>query len=389
MAEQFEYAVVGLGALGSATAWQLARRGHQVLGLERFALGHERGASHDSSRILRHSYHTPDYVRLTFEAYDDWATLEAETGQQLVTVTGGVDLFPTDAAIPPVDYTSSLDAVGVPYEVLDRAGVAERWPQFQLPEGTMALFQERTAIVPAARGTAAMAARARAQGAVLRDESPVTSVRDLGAAGIELEAGGVTYRVRRLVVTADAWTNDVVGHLGLHVPLTVTQEQVTYFRPAAPADFAAERFPVWIWMDDPSFYGFPAYGEATVKAAQDCGGPEVTGDARSFDPDPERQQLLADFMAQTFPGSGPVDRSKTCLYTLTPDRDFVLSPVPGHESVIVGMGAAHGFKFAPTFGRLIADLATTGKAGTPVDLSAFRLDRPALTDPDYQPSWLV
>ena len=389
MAEQFEYAVVGLGALGSATAWQLARRGHQVLGLERFALGHERGASHDSSRILRHSYHTPDYVRLTFEAYDDWTTLEAETGQQFVTVTGGVDLFPTDAAIPPADYTSSLDAVGVPYEVLDRAGVAERWPQFQLPDGTLALFQERTAIVPAARGTAAMAARARAHGAVLRDESPVTSVRDLGAAGIEIEAGGVTYRVRRLVVTADAWTNDVVGHLGLHVPLTVTQEQVTYFRPAAPADFAPERFPVWIWMDDPSFYGFPAYGEATVKAAQDCGGPEVTGDQRSFDPDPARQRLLADFMARTFPASGPVDRSKTCLYTLTPDRDFVLSPVPGHESVIVGMGAAHGFKFAPTFGRLLADLATTGKPSTPVDLSAFRLVRPALTDPDYQASWLV
>jgi len=389
MAEQFEYAVVGLGALGSATAWQLARRGHQVLGLERFALGHERGASHDSSRILRHSYHTPDYVRLTFEAYDDWATLEAEAGQRLVTVTGGVDLFPTDAAIPPGDYTSSLDAVGVPYEVLDQAGVAERWPQFQLPDGTRALFQERTAIVPAARGTAAMAARARAHGAVLRDESPVTAVRDLGAAGIEIEAGGVTYRVRRLVVTADAWTNDVVGHLGLHVPLTVTQEQVTYFRPAAPAEFAPERFPVWIWMDDPSFYGFPAYCEATVKAAQDCGGPEVTGDHRSFDPDPARQQLLADFMARTFPGSGPVDRSKTCLYTLTPDRDFVLSPVPGHEAVIVGMGAAHGFKFAPTFGRLLADLATTGTASTPVDLSAFRLDRPALTDPDYQASWLV
>ncbi len=389
MAEQFEYAVVGLGALGSATAWQLARRGHQVLGLERFVLGHERGASHDSSRILRHSYHTPDYVRLTFEAYDDWATLEEETGQELVTVTGGVDLFPPDAAIPPVDYTSSLDAVGVPYELLDRAAVAGRWPQFELPGGTVALFQERTAIVPAARGTAAMAARAVAHGAVLRDESPVTAVRDLGSAGIEIEAGGVTYRVRRLVVTADAWTNDVVGHLGLHVPLTVTQEQVTYFRPDVPSDFADERFPVWIWMDDPSFYGFPTYGELTLKAAQDCGGPEVTGDARSFDPDPARQQLLAEFMARRFPGSGRIDRSKTCLYTLTPDRDFVLSPVPGHESVIVGMGAAHGFKFAPTFGRLLADLADSGVPGTPVDLSAFRLDRPALTDPDYQASWLV
>ena len=169
----------------------------------------------------------------------------------------------------------------------------------------------------------------------------------------------------------------------------MTQEQVTYFTPQAPADFAPDRFPVWIWMDDPSFYGFPTYGEATVKAAQDCGGPVVTGDERSFEPDAGRTKLLADFMAQTFPGSGPASRSKTCLYTLTPDRDFVLGAVPGHESVVVGLGAAHGFKFAPTFGRLLADLATTGVAGTPVDITQFRLERPALTDPAYPVSWLV
>jgi sarcosine oxidase len=389
MSESFEYAVVGLGALGSATAWQLARRGESVLGLERFALGHERGASHDSSRILRHSYHTPDYVKLTFEAYDDWATLESDTGEAFVTVTGGVDLFPPGCVIPPDDYTSSLAAWSLPFELLDAAGVAARWPQFVLPAGTQALYQERTGIVPAARGTAGMQRHAVACGAVLRDESPVTAVRDLGSAGLEVDAGGQTYRVRRLVVTADAWSNDVLRHLGNEVPLTVTQEQVTYFTPARPADFAPDRFPVWIWMDDPSFYGFPTYGEATVKAAQDCGGPAVSGDERSFEPDPGRQKLLADFMAQTFPGSGPATRSKTCLYTLTPDRDFVLGAVPGHESVVVGLGAAHGFKFAPTFGRLLADLATTGVATTDVDLHQFRLDRPALTDPDYPVSWLV
>jgi len=191
------------------------------------------------------------------------------------------------------------------------------------------------------------------------------------------------------VVTADAWTNDVLGHLGWSVPLTVTQEQVTYFRPAQPQRFTAEQLPVWIWMDDPSFYGFPTYGEATVKAAQDCGGPAVTADTRSFDPDPERVALLAQFMARTFPGCGPVDRSKTCLYTLTPDRDFVLGAVPGHPSVLVGLGAAHGFKFAPTLGRLLADLAVTGEAGTAVDLNPFRLDRPALTEAGHPVSWLV
>jgi len=389
MAESFEYAVVGLGALGSATAWQLSRAGARVVGLERFTLGHDRGASHDSSRILRHSYHTPDYVRLTFEAYRDWATLERDSGQSLVTVTGGVDLFPPSGAIPLQDYTLSLTACGVAHEVLDADEVTRRWPQFALPRETVGLFQERTSIVPAARGTATMQQMAVGAGADLRDGSPVTALRDLGAAGLELQAGGRTYRVRRLVVTADAWTNDVLGHLGQGLPLTVTQEQVTYFSPRNPADFAAGRFPVWIWMDDPSFYGFPTYGEPTVKAAQDCGGPVVTAEDRSFTPDPGRTKLLADFMEQTIPGSGPVARSKTCLYTLTPDRDFVLGPLPGHESVLVGLGAAHGFKFAPTFGRLLADLATTGQATTDVDLRQFRLDRPALTDPEHPKSWLL
>jgi sarcosine oxidase len=169
----------------------------------------------------------------------------------------------------------------------------------------------------------------------------------------------------------------------------VTLEQVTYFRPPEPARFAADRLPVWIWMDDPSYYGFPCYGEATVKAAEDCGGAVVTGDDRPFEPDLARRDRLAAFMAATFPGSGPVDRSKTCLYTLTPDRDFVLGALPGHENVMVGMGAAHGFKFTPTFGRLLADLASTGKAGTPVDLAPFRVDRPALVNPAHPVSWLV
>jgi len=387
MAEQVEYAVVGLGALGSATAYHLARRGAQVVGLEQFALGHERGASHDTSRILRHSYHTPGYVRLTFDAYDDWAHLGADAGEELTTVVGGLDLFPPGAAIPAVDYVDSMRECGVDFEVLGAADVAQRWPAFRLPPDTTALYQRRAAIVPAARGTAALQRLATSYGAVLRDESPVTAVRDLGAAGIEVVTAATAYRCRRLVVCADAWTNTVLSGLGWRLPLTVTLEQVTYFAPPDPAAFAPGRMPLWIWMDDPCFYGFPSYGEATVKAAQDCGGAVADPDVRSFEADPERLALLAGFMARTLPGSGPAVRSKTCLYTLPPDRDFVLGPVPGCEAVLVGLGAAHGFKFAPTLGRLLADLATTGE--TTADVSPFRLDRPALADPAHAVSWLV
>ena len=192
MADRYDAVVVGLGALGSAAAMHLARGGLRVLGLERFELGHKRGASHDTSRILRHSYHTPGYVRLTQEAYADWADLERWSGEQLVTVVGGLDLFPADPAIPMDDYTASLDEVGIVYELLDVAEIGRRWPQFSLPAGTIGLYQDRGAIVPAGRGTALMQKLAVAAGAELRGSTRVLSVVD-GAVGRH----GVDGRPRR------------------------------------------------------------------------------------------------------------------------------------------------------------------------------------------------
>jgi sarcosine oxidase len=385
--ETVDYVVVGLGALGSATAYQLADRGCQVLGLEQFELGHNRGASHDTSRILRRSYHTPSYVRLAGEAYDDWAALSLAAGEQLVTTTGGIDLFPPDPAIPTADYTDSLDACGIPYEVLDAAQVAARWPRVRLPEGGVALYQPDTGIVHAAKTVATLQRLAVARGAELRANCSAR-VKSADSDGIELETAAGVVRCRRLVVTADAWTNDVLADMGVELPLTVTQEQVTYFAPDDPAAFAPGEFPVWIWMDEPSFYGFPTYGEATVKAGQDVGGQVTTASARSFEPNADNLMQLTKFMATTFPGSAAeVLHSVTCLYTLTPDRDLVVAPLPEHADIVVGLGAGHGFKFAPTFGRLLADLAVEGKTGS--DIAAFTLDRPAITDPSFPVSWLV
>jgi sarcosine oxidase len=386
MAETCDLAVIGLGALGSSTAWHAASRGLSVVGLEAFEFGHDRGASHDTSRIIRHSYHTPAYVALTFGAYDEWARLEDETGEQFVTVTGGLDLFPPDAQIPMVDYTSSMDAHDFAYDVLDVGAVGERWPAFVLPDGTTAIHQARTGIVPAAKGTAAMAGRARDLGAALHYNTRVEAIVP-GDYGVDLVTADTVISAARVVVTADAWTADLLAPLGVELPLTVTEEQVTYFAPVRPAEFRRDVFPVWIWMDEPSYYGFPTYGEETIKAAQDCGGPTVTGDDRSRVPDADMRERLSRFMDEVVPGCGPPVRSKRCLYTLTPDRDFVVDRLPEHPRVTLGLGAGHGFKFAALFGRLLTDMAIEGESR--YDLSAFRLDRPALTDPFYVANWMV
>ena len=376
-----DLAIVGLGSMGSATAWAATRQGLSVIGFEQFELGHERGASHDTSRILRHSYHTPHYVGLTFHAYDAWDRLEADSGVPLVTRTGGIDFFPPGAAIDMSTYTSSMDAHGISYEVLDVAAVTARWPVFTPPEGTVSLYQERSSIVPAALGTATMQRLARERGAQLHDRIRVEAILP-GPDSVTLVTSTGTFTADRVVVTADAWTADLIRPLGWDIPLTVTEEQVTYVDLADPGAYAD--IPLWIWMDDPSFYGFPCYGEPTMKAAEDCGGPTVTGDARSGAPDPVMLDRLMGFLRTHFTGIGEPVRSKRCLYTLTADRDFVLSPVPGHERVIVGLGAAHGFKFAPAFGEMLTSLVL-GDTPDPV----FTLDRPGITDPDYAPAWLV
>ena len=278
----YEVAVVGLGGLGAAAAYWLARQSTSVVGFEQFELGHRRGASHDHSRIIRRSYHTPGYVRLTAAAYEAWAAVEADCGTAIITPTGGLDLFPPGAAIDPDSYRTSLDEVGVPYEWIDGGEVRRRWPAFgrgtAVTDDVMAIFSAQTGIVPADRATAALHRLAIEHGATLR---PTTVVRELRPIGGEVDVvtdrGAV--RCGAVVVCADAWTNVLLEPLGHRVELSVTREQVTYFSTNDIDDLRRGRFPVWIWMDDPSFYGFPEFGlRGSFKASEDCGGPVVDPD---------------------------------------------------------------------------------------------------------------
>ena len=388
MRRDFEYIVLGLGGWGSAAAYWLSRRaGADVLGLEQFELGHVRGESQDHSRIIRLSYHTPGYVELAKHAYRAWREIERDAGEQLVLTTGGLDFAPRESAIPLSSYSGSMEAAGVPYEYLDAAEIRRRWPQFQVTDDIHGLYQAESGIAMAARGNAAHVRMARAHGATLRDQAPVERIRPVGKE-FEVAAGGVVYRCRRLVIAGGAWSNAALAHFGMHLPLRVTKEQVTYFATPHAPEFQPDRFPIWIWMDDPCFYGFPVFGEAGPKAGQDAGGEEVGADTRTFEPDVAALTRTTDFLARYIPRAlGPIIYTRTCLYTLTPDRDFVLDRLPEHPGVAVGIGGGHGYKFASLVGRILSELAIDGR--TAHDLEPFRIDRAILRLVDPPLNYMV
>jgi sarcosine oxidase len=194
----------------------------------------------------------------------------------------------------------------------------------------------------------------------------------------------------RVVIAADAWTNRVLAETGARIPLTVTQEQVTYYATPNLREFAPDRFPVFMWHGTHNFYGFPVYGEVATKLGQHMGGLEdpVTAETRDFEPDPVRVERQREFLRRHLPGFlGPELYTKTCLYTIPPDQNFVLGLLPECPRVSVFVGAGHAYKFAALIGRILRDLALDGDTPYPID--AFRLERPAISDPAFRETFHV
>ncbi|MFN8457175.1 MAG: FAD-dependent oxidoreductase [Anaerolineae bacterium] len=226
----YEYIVLGLGGLGAGAVYWLSRRaGAEVLGLEQFEIGHVRGGSQDHSRIIRKSYHTPVYVRLAQQAYQAWAVLEAEAAEKLIVKTGGLDFAPRDSAIPLSDYMRSMQAGGVPFEYLDAAELMRRWPQLRLSDDIHGLYQPDGGIAPAAKCNAAHLRMAQANGATLITNTPITKIRPANGE-VEVTAGGVTYRCRKLIMAAGAWSNQILAHF-LGRPLRLPRERGEKFSP--------------------------------------------------------------------------------------------------------------------------------------------------------------
>lgn len=390
MLQRYSAIVIGCGGLGSAALYWLSRHAEgPVLGIEQFALGHARGGSQDHSRIIRLAQHQPAYAALAPDAYTAWEAAEAESHQQLVLKTGGLVIEDEPARDPAKvgnrninGYIKAFDEFGFDYEELDATTLMQRWPQFRLQGRERALFQSETGLVDAGKANATHIALARGRGAEVLEHCPVTALNPL-ADGCEVIAGGQRYLADKVVVAGGAWTSALLKPLlGFDLPLTVMQEQVTYYATPNLADFSPQNFPVFMWHGAENYYGFPIYGEVATKLGQHMGGHAVTADTRSFEPDPARQASYRAFLEQYIPGFvGPELYTKTCLYTVPPDQNFVIDTLPDHPRISVAIGAGHAYKFAGLIGRILADLALDGSTPYPID--TFSVQRDALTDPDF------
>jgi sarcosine oxidase len=392
-----DYIVLGCGGIGSAVLYRLAKaKGARVLGLEQFTLGHDRGSSEDHSRIIRLSYHEQCYTQLLPHAYAAWDGLENDwlrhTGKRLdiITPTGGLEIAPkVGARRHELDnYAHAMRAAGIEFQRADRQWLERSYPQFRFEEEVDVLFQAHSGIVCPYRGNKAHRALAKHYGARIYDNTPVLGIRALSDR-VEVRTPAGTFECGTLICTAGAWSDKVLGELGVGLRLTITQEQVAYFVPDNLAAFAPGVFPVFAWLDDPDIYGFPVFGEPATKAAIDVGGAPVTDpDKRDFAVDQAGLDRLSHWLQQHLPGfAARLHLAKTCLYDMPPDRNFVLDRVPGAPQILVFNGAAHSYKFAALMGRMLCDLAVLG--GTEHNISAFSLQRPALRDAGVTPRFHI
>lgn len=374
MPQRYDVIIVGLGAMGSAAAYQLARRGRRVLGLDRFHPPHTMGSSHGGTRIIREAYaESPRYVPLVQRAYECWADLEAESGERLYTPTGGLML---GAPASPV-VTGALASArehGLPHEQLDAAAIRRRFPAFAPPDDHVGVWEPRAGALDPERCVAAHLDLAARHGAELRFDEPADKWRPDGD-GVAVTTSAGTYQADRAILSAGAWTARF--HVKLQLPLRVTRQTVCWFRPAAqPERVDPATCPVWVWHlpSGHAAYGFPDFGDG-FKAGLHDPIDIVDPDTAPRDVRDDEAAALRAELAPYFPSAiGDYLRGQACLYTNTPDGHFLLDRHHRHPQVIVASPCSgHGFKFSAVIGEVLADLATD--TAPQFDLELFNLRR--------------
>jgi sarcosine oxidase len=368
-----EYLIVGAGGAGLATAYALAKRGAQVTLLEQFGIGHDHGSSQGHSRIFRFAYDELEYSRLAMQSLNSRKSLEADCGETLLTMTGGLDLGPVDSAS--LERTAAgMTGAGAKFDRLDSRELMKRFPQWRVPDDWVGLHSTDAGILNPTHCVEVIAGMARAHGAKILEHTTVTKIHTDSQPRVETNRG--IFTAKKVIFTAGAWLPELFPEL--RMPMNVTLESGVFFRPLKPENFLPERFPIFIShnnvpesalrLDRAQPYGFPIYGLPGVKIGLHQSGETVQASARGYDVSDQTLGMLEAWMAQHLPdAAGPMMHAKTCLYANTPGHDFLIDThagfVPGGSSdvILASPCSGHGFKFVPFLGELIADLAQDQK----------------------------
>jgi len=373
---EFDAIVIGVGGMGSAAAYHLARRGQRVLGLEQFDIPHDFGSSHGLTRIIRMAYpEGAGYVPLLRRAYDLWRELETLSGERLLIVTGCVDAGAPDSAT----VRGSLETCrqfGLEYQALDARSLRARFPGYRLSERMAAVLQPDGGFLLPEGCVANYVKAAQALGAEIHTRERATGW-DASRGGVEVRTERESYRARRLIITAGPWASQLCPVLQT---LAVPERQVVLWtQPLRPDVFQPGYFPVFnLEAPEGRFYGCPVYRVPGFKIGK------YHHRREDVDPDgvdrrihPEDEAVLREGIRRYFPDAdGPALAMKTCMFTNSPDEHFILDAHPGVENVYVAAGfSGHGFKFASVVGEILTDLALDGAAKYADQMGMFRIAR--------------
>lgn len=366
--------VVGVGGMGSATCYQLAKRNKRVLGIERFDIPNDTGSSHGYTRIIRLAYYEhPSYVTLLRRSYELWEQLERLTGENLFYRTGSIDSGPADSWVFKGSLQSCVEH-DLPHEVLTGAQLHERYPGYRLPRENLAVFQPDGGFLVPERATVAFVEAAHALGAEIHGREALLNWEPWGD-GVRVFTDRDEYTADSLVFTAGGWNQNVLPFLrGLAVP---ERQVLAWLQPSRADFFRPDNFPVFnCLVPEGRYYGFPVFGVPGFKFGR-YHHFEEAGEAEYLSREAfrEDEEVLRDFAARYFPdGAGPTMNLKACLFTNTPDRHFIIDLHPDHPQVSFAAGfSGHGYKFASVIGEIMADLAE--RQFTRHDISLFNLAR--------------
>lgn len=366
--------VVGLGAMGSAAALQLARRGTRVLGLDTYPPGHDRGSSHGKTRIIRSAYYeSPEYVPLVQRAWELWRQIEEESGRQLLRITGGLYLGRPECELV-AGALASARQHGLPHELLDAEAARQRFPGLAVADDEVALYEPAAGLLDPEAAVAAQRELAQAAGATLRYSTPVERWSAEGSGVRVTLRSGEEVSADRLILAAGAWMRQLVPEL----PLTVWRILHVHFAPTATGRYAAEYFPFALWQNERGIYSaFPELPGQGVKFGRHDTGEVCSPETARRTASEAEIEVLRQELERYWPGAGgPVLWYLTCLYTMTPDHHFIIDRHPAAPQVVLCSACSgHGFKFASAIGELLAELALDSRAEAPALFRLARLGR--------------